>query len=126
MSHLQQYNKRKKIILTITLLLIIVFIFDLDAQCAMCKAAAESDLENNQKSIARGLNKGILFLMAVPYMIVGVIFRKDIVVLIKNIKSKSKEPLSNERKQWLRFALTFATALIILFIIFYRVQYVNK
>ena len=123
---LNQDKKRKQIILLITLLLVTVVITNSEAQCAMCKAAAESDLENNKTSIARGLNKGILFLMAVPYIIVAVIFRKDIILLLKNIKNKSKEPLSKERKQWLRFALTFATALIILFTIFYKVQYGSK
>lgn len=107
------------------MLFFVLFIIDADAQCAMCKAAAESNLENDPKSIARGLNKGILFLMAAPYVIVGIIFRKDLLILIKNIRSQSKVPLTKERKQWLRFSLTFATVLLILFIIFVRVQYAN-
>jgi hypothetical protein len=41
------------------------------------------------------------------------------------MKSKSKVPLSKERKQWLRFSLSFATILLILFIIFVRVQYTS-
>jgi heme/copper-type cytochrome/quinol oxidase subunit 2 len=89
----------------------------------MCKAAAESNLENDPKSIARGLNKGILFLMAIPYVIVGLIFRNDVVQIFKNIRNQQKIELSNERKQWLRFALLFATILIILFLIFLKVQY---
>ncbi len=36
------------------------------AQCAMCKAAAESSPELTSK-----LNAGILYLLSVPYMIVG-------------------------------------------------------
>lgn len=35
-----------------------------DAQCAMCKAAVESGNESN------GLNKGILYLLLAPYVIV--------------------------------------------------------
>lgn len=120
----KQHNRRKAIVF-VTMLFIVLFAFDAEAQCAMCKAAAESNLESDPKSIARGLNKGILFLMAAPYVIVGIIFRKDLVILIKNIKSQSKVPLSKERKQWLRFSLTFATVLLILFIIFVRVQYAN-
>jgi len=38
------------------------------AQCAMCKTTAESDL-NNGGSIASGLNSGILYLMAIPYIV---------------------------------------------------------
>ncbi len=120
-----QHDRRKAIVF-ITMVFLILFAVDAEAQCAMCKAAAESNLENDPKSIARGLNKGILFLMAAPYVIVGFIFRKDLVILFKNMKSQSKVPLSKERKQWLRFSLSFATILLILFIIFVKVQYDAK
>jgi len=40
------------------------------AQCAMCKAAAETDLEGGQ-GVADGLNEGILYLMAFPYLLIG-------------------------------------------------------
>ncbi|MBT8196156.1 MAG: hypothetical protein HKO56_01160 [Bacteroidia bacterium] len=39
-------------------------------QCAMCKAAVESEAENGG-SIGAGLNSGILYLMAVPYLLFG-------------------------------------------------------
>lgn len=104
-------------------LLLLVFAANTHAQCAMCKAAAESDLENNSKSIARGLNKGILFLMAMPYLIVGVIFRKELLAIIKNIKEKRKEPLSKGKKQWLVFALSVSTIWLILFLLFLSTQY---
>jgi len=118
-------DNRRRVIVILTTLFLVLFAIDAEAQCAMCKAAAESNLENDPKSIARGLNKGILFLMAAPYVIVGFIFRKDIAILFRNMKSKSKVPLSKERKQWLRFSLSFATILLILFIIFVRVQYAS-
>jgi len=38
------------------------------AQCAMCKAVVES----GDAEIAEGLNSGIIYLMAFPYIIVGV------------------------------------------------------
>ncbi len=123
--NLSKQRNRRKAIVFITMLLLVLFAVDTEAQCAMCKAAAESNLENDPKSIARGLNKGILFLMSAPYVIVGFIFRKDIVILFKNMKNKGKVPLSKERKQWFRFALSFATILLILFIIFVRVQYAS-
>ena len=41
------------------------------AQCAMCRAVLES--EGNQ-STAEGINDGIVYLMAVPYILVGVVF----------------------------------------------------
>ena len=39
----------------------------LNAQCAMCKAAVEANLESGDTKGA-GLNEGILFLMAMPYI----------------------------------------------------------
>jgi len=41
------------------------------AQCAMCRAVLESE-EN--KAIAEGVNNGIVYLMAIPYIIVAVLF----------------------------------------------------
>lgn len=55
------------------LLFLIVFLFlnlHLDAQCPMCKMSAESNLENGGTA-GRGLNAGILFLLSLPYIIVG-------------------------------------------------------
>jgi hypothetical protein len=56
----------------------LIFDSDLSAQCAMCKQAAETSLKSNPNSIARGLNSGILYLMAVPYLLIAFIFRKRI------------------------------------------------
>ncbi len=39
------------------------------AQCAMCKAVATSNLENESNNVGKGLNSGILYLMAVPYLL---------------------------------------------------------
>lgn len=52
--------------------IIIVIIFALfpelvEAQCAMCRAALESEADNSQ---AEGINKGIIYLMAIPYILV--------------------------------------------------------
>ena len=38
------------------------------AQCAMCRAVLES--EGNQ-TVAEGINDGIVYLMAIPYILVG-------------------------------------------------------
>jgi len=54
------------------LLLLILLPFYGEAQCAMCKAVAESSQEGGS-SIAVGLNKGILYLMMFPYLLMGVI-----------------------------------------------------
>ena len=38
------------------------------AQCAMCKASVES---NGGAELATGLNSGIIFLMFIPYLLIG-------------------------------------------------------
>ena len=40
-----------------------------EAQCAMCRAALESEADNSQ---AEGINNGIVYLMAIPYVLFGV------------------------------------------------------
>ena len=42
------------------------------AQCPMCKMSAESNLKNGG-SAGKGLNTGILYMLALPYTLVGVI-----------------------------------------------------
>ncbi len=39
-----------------------------EAQCSMCRAVLESDTDT---SAAEGINNGILYLMAFPYLLVG-------------------------------------------------------
>lgn len=55
---------------TSILLLALLVLVSLDAvgQCSMCRAALESQQD---KSVAEGINNGILFLMAFPYLLVG-------------------------------------------------------
>ncbi|MBX3102020.1 MAG: hypothetical protein KF690_05890 [Bacteroidetes bacterium] len=40
------------------------------AQCPMCKSNVESAQKNDAKRVGTGLNTGILFLMATPYLLV--------------------------------------------------------
>jgi hypothetical protein len=42
------------------------------AQCPMCKMSAESNLKNGGTA-GRGLNTGILYMLALPYTLVGTI-----------------------------------------------------
>ncbi|MDY8136692.1 hypothetical protein [Aquimarina sp. 2201CG5-10] len=59
---------KKKTILILLLLLIVSL--PVDAQCAMCRAVLES--EEGQKT-AKGINNGIVYLMMIPYVLVGVV-----------------------------------------------------
>lgn len=43
------------------------FCFAADAQCPMCKTAVESGMEKGHTK-GRGLNNGIMYLLATPYL----------------------------------------------------------
>lgn len=66
----------KKTVL-IALLVFVLFPELAEAQCAMCRAALESEADTSQ---AEGINNGIVYLMAIPYLLVAglffVIYRK--------------------------------------------------
>jgi hypothetical protein len=82
-----------------TILFFIIFLllwqFDADAQCAMCKQAAETSLKSNPNSMARSLNSGILYLMAVPYLMIMFIFRKQIAQLWRTVFKKTSKVEGN-------------------------------
>ena len=59
----------KKTIL-LTLAIFLLGSADLEAQCAMCRAVLES--EEGQQT-AKGINNGIVYLMAIPYVLVGAV-----------------------------------------------------
>lgn len=61
----------KKDILKITFVLLLSLgAFSANAQCAMCRAALES--EGNAVK-AEAVNDGIVYLMAIPYILVGAV-----------------------------------------------------
>jgi hypothetical protein len=39
-----------------------------EAQCAMCRAVLESE---ESQSTAKGINNGIVYLMVIPYVLIG-------------------------------------------------------
>lgn len=58
-----------KVIFSVILLLLVVNFAD--AQCSMCRAVLETDTD---QSAAEGINNGIVYLMAFPYLLVGGVF----------------------------------------------------
>lgn len=54
---------KKALLFCIVILATILVSSDVEAQCAMCKAA-----QNSSGFSSRGLNSGILYLMAIPYV----------------------------------------------------------
>ena len=61
----------------LTILVVLWVTIPLEAQCAMCRAVLESE---EGTSTAEGINNGIVYLMAIPYVLIGgigyVIYRK--------------------------------------------------
>ena len=54
------------------LVLAVVLPISAEAQCAMCKAVAESS-QAAGSSVADGLNVGIVYLMFFPYLLLGAV-----------------------------------------------------
>jgi hypothetical protein len=52
----------------ILILLSLFFYLESNAQCAMCRAVLESE---EGQTAAEGINDGIVYLMAIPYILVG-------------------------------------------------------
>ncbi len=84
-------KNRKKTLLVLTSLTLFLSNVNSFAQCAMCKATATSDLEQGG-SIGNGLNTGILYLMAIPYLILMIggyfFFKKSVDAKVKELKNK--------------------------------------
>ena len=78
----QLFEMKNKILLFITFTLLLVSV-DINAQCAMCKAVVETNLETGDTK-GLGLNNGILYLMAIPY-IAALVF--GIIYYLQNKKS---------------------------------------
>ena len=50
------------------------------AQCAMCRSTLENNYSNGNPGIAAGINTGILYLLAIPYlaaMVLGYLWFKS-------------------------------------------------
>ncbi len=86
--------KRWIAISIITLILIGMATVEISAQCPMCKIAAESNLENGGTEGA-GLNRGILYMLSMPYIIaltLGVIWYRNRKKVDDNLDRGNKIP----------------------------------
>lgn len=54
---------------TILFVVLILSVISAEAQCAMCRAVLESEADLSQ---AKGVNNGIVYLMAIPYVLVAI------------------------------------------------------
>lgn len=68
---------------------VLFFATDADAQCAMCKAVAETGSKDGT-SVSGGINNAILYLMVLPYILLFLLFRKKIVGFYREWKAMWK------------------------------------
>jgi hypothetical protein len=66
----EKRENRKVLLLVIFTIAFFLFPIASKAQCAMCRAALESE-DNGVK--AEAVNDGIVYLMAIPYVLVGIL-----------------------------------------------------
>jgi hypothetical protein len=60
---------KKSAAIALFVLFIMLSIDHTSAQCAMCRRNVETNKESHNNKVGTGLNKGILYLMSVPYLI---------------------------------------------------------
>ena len=66
-------NWKKIMLLGLMIVALIIMSSDtLLAQCPMCRMSAESNLANGGTD-GRGLNNGILYMLAAPYLLIGAV-----------------------------------------------------
>jgi hypothetical protein len=48
-------------------------VLNVSAQCAMCRSTLENNFSNGNPGIASGINTGILYLLAMPYLAIMIL-----------------------------------------------------
>jgi len=64
-------NKTSRNLAILFTILFLISPILMDAQCAMCKAVLENQYDNDGSTMGGGINNGILFLMGIPYLLIG-------------------------------------------------------
>ena len=76
-------------ILALMFTLTLTTVDTVEAQCPMCKIAAESNLKDGGTA-GKGLNAGILYMLSTPYLIIAVL---GIIWYRNNRKREEDEPI---------------------------------
>jgi hypothetical protein len=79
-------NRRIAAIVLLSMMVMAVFQVPAHAQCSMCVTALENSPEG--KGMASSFNRGILFLLAIPYALMGTV---GVVVYRAHRKKKAAE-----------------------------------
>lgn len=81
----------RRIIVLLAVFAILIINQDAFGQCSQCKLLAEQSATSDDEILGTRestLNTAILYIMAVPYIILTILFRKQISRLFKNIKAR--------------------------------------
>lgn len=71
MQKLIKISSAKLFVSFLLVLIISIFVIpEISAQCPMCKISAESNMRDGGTA-GKGLNAGILYMFALPYLIIG-------------------------------------------------------
>ena len=65
-----------KLFFVFVVLMVFTFTFgiiDAEAQCAMCRATVETNYNNGDGQASTRLNTGILYLLSMPYLLIGTV-----------------------------------------------------
>ncbi len=65
-----------KLLFVFLVLIVFTFTFgiiDAEAQCAMCRATVETNYNNGDGEASTRLNSGILYLLCMPYLLIGTV-----------------------------------------------------
>jgi len=70
------------------LLVVVLLVVDLawGQGCSQCRLLSEQGSELDENSFGSNINTGILYLMAVPYLLLMFLFRKRIIGFFKGLK----------------------------------------
>jgi hypothetical protein len=80
---MKKYSK----VTLIVLVLVLFSTLDADAQCAMCRRIVESNINDGAAAVGKNLNGAILYLMAIPYVILGGLA----FMFYRNIRAKMRD-----------------------------------
>ena len=67
-------------VIAFSILFFFIFIYSIHSQCSMCRAVIESE---EGQATAKGINDGIVYLMAIPYILVAIVGWKVYSILKK-------------------------------------------
>lgn len=70
----------KRVLFIYLFIFLIIGIEETYSQCSMCRAVLQSE---EGQATAKGINNGILYLMAIPYILVGIVGWKVFQILKK-------------------------------------------